>query len=53
VDAQDVFVFRWLRGKKIAAVGDSAVQEAFVHQAILLRGKDVVAKVQIVAVVVD
>ena len=36
VDAEDIFVSCWLRRKKIAALRDSAVRQAFVNQAILL-----------------
>ena len=53
VDAKDVFVFCRLRRKEIAAICDIAVLQAFVNQAVLLRGKYVVAKVQVVAVIVD
>jgi len=46
-------VLRWSGRKEIAAVCDFAVQQAFIHQPIFLRGEYVVAEVQVVAVVVD
>lgn len=52
MDTQNVLVRRRGRREEIAAIRDSALQKCFINQAIFLGWEHVVAKVQVVAMVI-
>ncbi len=51
--AQDVCIGGWLRCDEIGRLGEMFFEQTIANQPVLLRGKDMLAQIQVVAIVVN